>query len=452
MKTLTIYHTNDIHSNYAFLKKVHAYLKANRKPEELYLDSGDFTDLKDEIVQADMGYSAFGLMELCGLDLITVGNNEADLGHDGLARCATRGRIVSANITDNAGNALPDLPACRIFERLGKRFLVLGLSPFYTPAMTENGFNNFTSMNNLLTQEPIAAARKALDSVNEPRDFCILLSHSGNPVDAEIRKALPEADLILGGHFHQTISLGDYNETGKGEHLGKIVLGISDDRIEILENVNLDLPEVPDGEFDEKLAEMYAYADSALSRELPVSEELPFDPFRESPLTNFICDCLMGVFDADLALMHAGISECALTRPVSKKSLLHTFPSKLNPTLFPVTGQALLDAALLSLDAEHIRGDGRGMGFRGRVLGTLGFSSNVRVTREPFGMSIDGVPVDPEKTYRLVADDYLQRGTGYPSLAVPDELCSYHRWFIRDMVENFLTDREMFEKAKIRRE
>jgi len=451
MKTLTIYHTNDIHSNYDFLKKVHAYLKVNRKPEDLYLDSGDFTDLKDDIVQADMGYTAFGLMELCALDLITVGNNETDLGHDGLARCAAWGKIVSANITDNEGHALPELPGCRILTRLGKRFLILGLSPYYTRGMKENGFNTFTSMKNLLTTEPIAAARKLLDSVKEPYDYCILLSHSGSPVDRELLAALPEVDLCLGGHFHEILSEGIYNTCGKGECLGKIVLGIDKSSIRILENVNLELPDVIDEEFDRKLSKMTAYADEILSRELPALSELPFDPFTESPLTNFICDCLMTVYEADLALMHAGISECALTRPVSKKSLVHTFPSKLNPTLFPVSGRALLDAAMLSLDPSHIREDGKGAGFRGHVLGTLGFSSNVRVTRKPFGMSIDGIPVDPDRTYRVISDDYLQRGTGYPSLKVPNELCSYHVWFIRDLVENHLMDERMFELAKIKR-
>jgi len=158
------------------------------------------------------------------------------------------------------------------------------------------------------------------------------------------------------------------------------------------------------------------------------------------------------MYDADLAVMHAGISEAALTRPVSRKSLLLNFPSKLNPTLFPVKGSAILEAARLALDDMHIRLDGHGPGFRGHVLGTLGYSKNVRITRAPFSMTVSGVPVDPKKTYRVVADDYLQRGSGYPSLRVPNDLCQYHIWFIRDMVEHFLTDVEVYESSLIRRE
>ena len=62
-----------------------------------------------------------------------------------------------------------------------------------------------------------------------------------------------------------------------------------------------------------------------------------------------------------------------------------------------------------------------------------------------------GCEIDPARVYILVTDDYLQRGSGYPSLAAPDELCRYDKWFIRDMVEHFLTHRELFESARIRR-
>ena len=149
--------------------------------------------------------------------------------------------------------------------------------------------------------------------------------------------------------------------------------------------------------------------------------------------------------------MHGGISEKSLTRPVSRKSLIETFPSKLNPTIYPISGGKLLEAIALSLDEAHIRQDGHGAGFRGHVLGNLGFSSNVTVTADPFSVRIDGCEIDPARVYILVTDDYLQRGSGYPSLAAPDELCRYDKWFIRDMVEHFLTHRELFESAGIRR-
>ncbi|MDY5652540.1 MAG: hypothetical protein SPK79_02310, partial [Erysipelotrichaceae bacterium] len=59
--------------------------------------------------------------------------------------------------------------------------------------------------------------------------------------------------------------------------------------------------------------------------------------------------------------------------------------------------------------------------------------------------------IEEEKEYTIVTDDYLQRGTGYPSLAVPNTQVQYHIWFIRDLVQNYLNDSEVFESARIKR-
>ena len=195
-----------------------------------------------------------------------------------------------------------------------------------------------------------------------------------------------------------------------------------------------------------------AAAEEVLSQELPVVRELAFDPFRESELTNFICDCLKKEFGGDLALMHSGISQGPLQRPVSRKSLIENFPSKLNPTIYVVSGEKLLAAMRLSLDEDHVRRSGQGSGFRGRVLGCLGYSCNVTVCREPFRVKIDGKSLEPGKNYTVVTDDYLQRGTGYPSLAVPDEAARFDKRFIRDLVQEYLTDEAVFRSASVPRE
>lgn len=131
--------------------------------------------------------------------------------------------------------------------------------------------------------------------------------------------------------------------------------------------------------------------------------------------------------------------------------MIENFPSKLNPTWFHVSGQAIKEVVELSLDEEHIRQDGRGAGFRGYVLGTLGFSSNVKITKNPLTIMIDGQMLDEEKEYYIVSDDYLQRGTGYPSLRVGDDEAAFDKRFIRDVVEEHLMDGEAFESAKIQR-
>lgn len=131
---------------------------------------------------------------------------------------------------------------------------------------------------------------------------------------------------------------------------------------------------------------------------------------------------------------------------------LNIYHTKLNPTIYSLPGEKLLEAAKLSLDETHTRQPGKGAGFRGTVLGCLGYSSNVEIHRAPFTMLVDGQSVEPDRVYTIVTDDYLQRGTGYPSLTAPDQDAKFDKRFIRDLVQEYLTVEPVFRSAAKRRE
>lgn len=448
---LRIYHTNDIHANFSFLSRVHGYLSANRKENDLFLDSGDFTDLKSLIVQSDSGRSALELMKLCRPEAMALGNNEIDLGSEAVEKLSDF-PLLCANAVHNDGTAIPGLKSHTLIERCGKRFLIIGLAPYYSARMEPNRYNLFFEMGNIHTTDPIVSVGRILEELKGTYDFSILLSHSGHLVDRELEKQLPPVDLWLEGHSHGVITEKRYSQSGKGQFLGCVTLDIKDEGIRIVDSTQIELPEQENPVFETQLKKAEAAADTILSRELPVVRELNFSPFEESELTNFLCDCLKAEFGGDLALMHSGISKGPLVRPVSRKSLIENFPSKLNPTIYTLSGESLLEAARLSMDENHIRQSGQGSGFRGKLLGCLGYSSNVTVTRQPFSMKINKKPVEPKRCYTVVTDDYLQRGTGYPSLRVPDEAASFDKRFIRDLVQEYLVNEEVFRLASIPRE
>lgn len=448
---LNIYHTNDIHADFSFLSRVRAYLSDHREKSDLYFDSGDFLDLKSVLVQADRGRSALELLALCRPEAMAVGNNEIDLGSADLERLAQL-PMLCANICRNDGTPVPGLKSHVILERCGKRFLVIGLAPYYGAGMIADKYNLFFEMGNLRTIDPVPAVTQILNENQGKYDFSILLSHSGHLVDRELAKRLPPMDLWLGGHSHTVVAEAGYSQSGKGEYLGRVTLDIDEGNIRILDSTQMELPARRSPSFDARLKEAQATADAILSQELPILRELDFDPFRESALTNFICDCLHREFGGDLALMHSGIALGPLRRPVSRKSLIELLPSKLNPTIYTLPGEKLLEAIRRSLDDAHIRQSGQGSGFRGTVLGCLGFSSNVTLHRDPFAVEIDGKPLDPRKDYTIVTDDYLQRGSGYPSLAVPDRAARFDKRFIRDLVEEYLMNEAVFQAGEVKRE
>lgn len=448
---LNIYHTNDIHADLSFLSRVCAYLTAHRQEADFYFDSGDFLDLKSVLVQADRGKSALELLSLCRPEAMAVGNNEIDLGSEDLARLAGL-PMLCANICRNDVTPVPGLKSHVILERRGKRFLIIGLAPYYGAGMIADKYNLFFEMGNLHTLDPIPAVTRILNENRGKYDFSILLSHSGHLVDRELAKRLPPVDLWLGGHSHTVVTETGYSQSGKGEYLGRVTLDIGEQEIRILDSTQIELPAQGSPMFDARLENAQAAAEAILSRELPILRELDFDPFRESALTNFICDCLHTEFGGDLALMHSGIALGPLRRPVSRKSLIELLPSKLNPTIYALPGEKLLEAIRSSLDDAYIRQSGQGAGFRGTVLGCLGFSSNVTVHRDPLAVEIDGKPLEPHNIYTIVTDDYLQRGSGYPSLAVPDRAARFDKRFIRDLVEEYLMNGETFQAAEAKRE
>lgn len=448
---LNIYHTNDIHADFSFLSRVRAYLSDHREKSDLYFDSGDFLDLKSVLVQADRGRSALELLALCRPEAMAVGNNEIDLGSADLERLAQL-PMLCANICRNDGTPVPGLKSHVILERCGKRFLVIGLAPYYGAGMIADKYNLFFEMGNLRTIDPVPAVTQILNENRGKYDFSILLSHSGHLVDRELAKRLPPMDLWLGGHSHTVVAEAGYSQSGKGEYLGRVALDIDEGNIRILDSAQIELPARRSPSFDTRLKEAQATADAILSQELPILRELDFDAFRESALTNFICDCLHREFGGDLALMHSGIALGPLRRPVSRKSLIELLPSKLNPTIYTLPGEKLLEAIRRSLDDAHIRQSGQGSGFRGTVLGCLGFSSNVTLHRDPFAVEIDGKPLDPRKDYTIVTDDYLQRGSGYPSLAVPEGEAKFDKRFIRDLVEEYLMNEAVFRAGEVKRE
>ncbi len=449
---INIYHSNDIHSEYSNLSNIFSYLKEHKTENDFYFDSGDFTDLKDLIVQSDKGVSAIEILNSCGLDAMTIGNNEIDLGKDDLIKTAAKTTMVSCNITDADKKKIPGIHDFLIMEKCGIRFLVIGISPYYSRTMEDNNFNGFFKLYGLNVHPSIELIKEIIRKNKGNYDFCILLAHNGLTVETAIMDEIPEIDLVLGGHSHSEVAEGKYNQTGVfAKHLGIVTLEVKNKDIRIVHNELIDLPECNDSEYDEILDAKRKKADEILSVPIESSYALEFDAYKECQLINFVSDALYKHFEADFALMHNGIANFSLTYPVTRKMLIECFPSKLNPTIFKVKGSILLEEIKRSFDEEFIHQEGKGAGFRGYTLGTLSYSHNVKIIKEPLQVFINEDELDPDREYTMVTDDYIQRGVYYTGFKTADENCFWHVWFIRDLMYNYITDKEIYETSKKRR-
>ena len=92
---------------------------------------------------------------------------------------------------------------------------------------------------------------------------------------------------------------------------------------------------------------------------------------------------------------------------------------------------------------------GRGPGFRGTFIGALTFSQAIRIQDDR--ILLNEQELEDDRIYQVMSSDYLQRGTAYPSLTIPDEETIFLRGYIRDVLLEHLHDESLHESSKIKR-
>lgn len=224
-KTLTILHTNDVHSRIepvsatspdprqagkgGFLR-VAAYVEQVRKENLnlLVFDCGDFS-------QGTPYYNMFKgevevqLMNTIGYDAGTIGNHEFDFGLDNMARLFKMANfpIVCANYAVE-GTVLEGLvEPYIIMEKYGLKIGVFGLGTKLSGMVQASNYEGVVFLDPYESANKVAAELK-----KKGCDLIICLSHLGftgsakDPIcDGELVKNTRNIDLVLGGHSHTFI-------------------------------------------------------------------------------------------------------------------------------------------------------------------------------------------------------------------------------------------------------
>lgn len=455
---MRIYFTNDIHSNFGNLSHLSSFIKGEKQPEDLLVDAGDFMDLKDLLVQGNLD-GVYHLLQYLDYDCMTIGNNESDLGDAGLSKIASKMKMLSCNLTQNDGRDVPNVLKSTIIEKNNIRFLIIGVSPYYSNAdLTDSRYNVFFNMVNLNVVDPIQAIELELAEHQGQYDISILLSHSGQAVDEKLLERIHGIDICIGGHTHSRVD-APYQVNGTiymqafnyAACIGVLDLDIQGKKVREFSGKLIENNFLADEAFGKIYLTELDHAKAELSKPITTIDRLDFDPYRESDLINFICDSLYEEYPCDFAFMHAGICEGSLSGDVSILKLIELSPSKLNPTRFRVKGSDFEEAIRLSLDEDYIAQSGRGSGFRGHVLGCICVSRNVKVIKSPLTIYIDGILLDKNKEYDIISDDYMQRAQYYPSLRKPDDESVFYDGFIRDLICRHITNAELIQSSKMKR-
>ncbi|BDQ02983.1 5'-nucleotidase C-terminal domain-containing protein [Ignavibacterium sp.] len=221
--TITVFHVNDSHStleaigprdnNYqgtlGGISRIATLIGLTRmtEPNVLFLHAGDIS-IGDVFFNKNFHVPELQLLNSLGLDAMTLGNHEFDLGPGVLLGSLQYAfpnpsdafPLLSAN-TDFSDPSISDLQNY-VYPYVVKQFgnTKVGIFGLTTPAT-----NLISNPSPAIISDDVATI--ALNTVQALRntEFCdiiILLSHLGVAIDQQIAMNVPGIDLIVGGHDH----------------------------------------------------------------------------------------------------------------------------------------------------------------------------------------------------------------------------------------------------------
>jgi len=200
MAGVVILHTADLHNRLSpgaanrlrELKRSHPFC--------LLLDAGDAIGAGN-LTFRPQGEPMLRLMAEIGYDAMAMGNRESHPTHLGLGRKLREATfpVLSANIVARRGRLPEAVRPYAIFEREGRWLAVFAI----TPQMTKPG-SAWGRVTDYVFEAPTEAAASMARELRGEADLALCLSHCGLAIDRRIA-ALPEVDLVLGGHSHRAL-------------------------------------------------------------------------------------------------------------------------------------------------------------------------------------------------------------------------------------------------------
>jgi len=433
---LVLLHTNDTHSqidptdkNLGGIQRRKVVIDSIRSEHKnvLLLDAGD-------AVQGTLFFTIYGgevekrMMDALGYDFAILGNHDFDNGVSALARNLKDSQVkwITTNYDLEDSELEPYFQPYALQDFDGKKVGIIGLNLNPKGMISEGNYDGVEYIDAIKAANATAWHLKH----NEKADLVIALTHVGydavSPSDKDIAAASEDIDVILGGHSHTVIKPGSGMEW---------VINAAGDSVLVTQNgksglivgeVEIDLDSI-----GKKLPVYKQIAiDSRLDDRIDHSLDSVLDPYRagvedmmnlkigrsarelssdEAPLLNFLSDFILdraGELDdddkVDLAIMNKGSIRRGLPKgDITQGQIIMMQPFNNRVLVEEISGADLADA----LDVMASRG-GDGVSRGTEVI----FDP---ATKKCVSITINGKPLDRNKTYRVATIDYLANGGDY---------------------------------------
>jgi len=254
-------------------------------------------------------------------------------------------------------------------------------------------------------------------------EFLIALTHLGKEADIKLAQAVPEIDLIIGGHSHDALqpplTVGNTlicQAGSQGLYLGQVDMVVDDGQIikwrGFLRPVDAgyalrpDVQEVIDlydQTIQKEIKQVIAQAKVALNGEREAVRS------GETNLGNLLADIAREFTQTDVALLNGGGIRASIPQgPITIEDVMRVLPFGNKLAKVDLTGRQL--RAALKFDAALVRPHG---GFL-QVSG-LNLIIDGQTLSE---VTVAGQPLDPDQTYSVTTNEFLlSGGNGYTMFA-----------------------------------
>ncbi|WP_428515231.1 bifunctional metallophosphatase/5'-nucleotidase [Roseovarius sp.] len=458
--TLNILHTNDFHARFEPISKYNSTCAPEDNeagecfggsarlataieqaradaPNPVLFDGGDQ-------FQGTLFYNyykgklAAEMMNRLGYDAMTVGNHEFDDGPEVLRGFmdAVDFPVLMSNADVSREGLLKDvLQKSTIIERGGEKIGLIGLTPQDTDELASPGPN-------VIFTDPVDAVQHQVDRLTEQGvNKIIVLSHSGYGVDQRVARETTGVDVIVGGHSNTYLANDDPDAAGPyptmvgdtaivqayayGKFLGRLDV-VFNDAGEVTSATGrpliMDAAVAEDADIVSRIQEAAKPLDEIRNKVVAEASDAisgDRDACRagECAMGNAVAEAMLArVADqgVEIALMNGGGVRASIDAgPITMGEVLTVLPFQNTLSTFRIDGATLKEAL-----ENGVSQFGEGAGRFPQVAGlTFVFDPSVEVGSRITEVTVGGEPLDPERDYLAVSNDYLRNGgDGYSML------------------------------------
>lgn len=363
-----------------------------------------------------------------GLDYAVYGNHEFDVSEENFYKRLDEAEFayVASNLTDGDGNMYPKTAANYIVKIPGQPGDTLRIG--MVGATIDSNPQDFVRY-----ADPITTIRQQVDLIRNRTDAQLALTHLAIDEDMALAAAVPELDLIMGGHEHENIMvlrgsnltpITKADANARTVYIHRLTFDPATKDLTIDSEIKLITDAIPDDPATAQVVDKWVGIAFAGFREQGLKPAEPIvtlpEPLdgressvrnRSTTLTDLIADAVMKAApDAELAIYNSG--SIRIDDVLQPGTLIEYDVIRVLPFGGEILGVEMKGSLLDSTLTQGVANAGSG-----------GFLQYAGVSNDGSGWKVGGAPIDPNKTYSVAITDFLVSGReanlGYLTLDNP---------------------------------